>query len=59
MEISEDRKNDIQEEKNMPVEPEIEGDRWNWFYVCGECHGYIDWKEKVCRHCGRVVDWDA
>ena len=43
-------------EKNKPVEPEIEGDGRNghWF-VCGECHGIIDPKDKYCRHCGKEI----
>ena len=38
--------------------PEIEGDRWNWFYVCSECHGAINWKEEVCPHCKRRINWN-
>lgn len=42
------------------VEPEIEGDRYTYYYyVCGECHGPVDWKEQVCRHCGRRIDWNG
>ena len=40
-----------------PVEAEIEGDRYTWWYVCGECHGEIDYKEQPCRHCGTPVIW--
>lgn len=56
MEIIKNHKNENPEKKKS-VEPEVEGDRWNWFYVCGECHGVIDWKESVCRHCRTPIDW--
>lgn len=44
--------------EQLGVLPEVEGDRWNWFYVCGECHGQINWKDKICKHCGREINWD-
>ena len=39
--------------------PEMEGDRWGWFYVCSECHGLIDWKDQVCPHCKARIDWNG
>ena len=46
-------------ERITPAEAEIEGGGSSWFYVCGECHGAIDPKDKYCRHCGRPVEWTA
>ena len=43
--------------EQKPVEPEIEGGGYSWFYVCGECHGSINSYDKYCRHCGREIDW--
>jgi len=38
--------------------PEIEGDPGNgYWYVCGECHGYLKWHEDPCPHCGWRVNW--
>lgn len=45
-------------ERLEPVEYEIEGSPGSWFYVCGECHGHIDQKDKYCRHCGRPIKWE-
>ena len=42
-----------------PAEAEIEGGGSSWFYVCGDCHGIIDWKDAYCHHCGRKVKWDG
>lgn len=42
-----------------PVEPEIEGDRWNYYYVCEDCHGPVNWKDEICIHCGRRLDWNG
>ena len=47
------------ENMNDPVPVEIEGDRWNWYYVCGCCHGQVDWKDKECKHSGRRLDWNG
>lgn len=47
---------ELNQEKNVP---EIEGDRWNWYWVCGECHGPVNWHEKSCPHCGRRLDWNG
>lgn len=38
--------------------PEIEGDPGNgYWYVCGECHGYLKWHEDPCPHCGWRINW--
>ena len=38
--------------------PEIEGDRWNWFYVCSVCHTPINWKQEVCPGCKKEIKWN-
>ena len=40
-----------------PKEAEFEGGGSSWWYVCGECHGIIDQKDRYCRHCGREIRW--
>ena len=40
-----------------PAEAETEGGGTSWWYVCGECHGTIDQKDRYCRHCGREIRW--
>ena len=47
----------MNEEEKKPVPAEIEGGGWSWWYVCGECHGAIDYKVKECPHCKTPVDW--
>lgn len=39
-----------------PVDAEIEGGGLTWYFVCGECHGYIDSRDKFCRHCGYAIN---
>lgn len=42
----------------MKTEIEIEGDgRSTWWYVCGECHGAVDYNAEVCPHCKAELDW--
>ena len=43
---------------NKPVPAELEGGGCSWWYVCGECHGEIDWKDKICPHCKTPVKWE-
>ena len=40
-----------------PTDPEIEGGGSSWWYVCSECHGPIDTRDKYCRHCGKEIRW--
>ena len=47
---------ELNQEKNVP---EVAGDRWNWYWVCGECHGPVNWHEESCPHCGRRLDWNG
>ena len=42
---------------NKPVEAELEGGSYTWWYVCGECHTAIDTKDKYCRECGTRIRW--
>ena len=30
----------------------------SWWYVCGECGGEIDYRDRFCRYCGKAVKWD-
>ena len=56
-----ENRNDFHEENNeqRTVCPEIEGDRYTWFYVCGDCHGQVNWHDEVCRHCKARLDWNG
>jgi DnaJ-class molecular chaperone len=45
----------MDEQKAMPAE--IEGDPHSWWYVCGACHGAIDYMQTPCPHCKRPVIW--
>lgn len=38
-----------------PVEPEMEGGGYNWYPVCGACHGVIGDMDSYCKHCGTPV----
>lgn len=42
-------------EGEEPVEPDMEGDRYGWFPVCGACHGVIGDQDLYCKHCGQPV----
>lgn len=46
-------------DQDSVIEPEIEGDRYGWYYVCSKCHGDINWKDSFCRHCGRRINWNG
>lgn len=39
------------------VEAEIEGDRYNWWYVCSECHTYLRSNDRICRGCHGKILW--
>ena len=47
-----------QDQENWTV-PEIEGHGWMYFYVCGECHGQVNWHDPVCSHCGWRLNWNG
>lgn len=38
-----------------PVETELEGGGYNWWHVCGDCHGAINQNDNYCKHCGRRI----
>ena len=58
--IAEASKKAAEELKGRILMPaEIEGGGTTWFYVCGECHGSIDTRDKFCRHCGHPIDWSG
>ena len=40
----------------IPVKREMEGGGSTWFYVCEECHGTVDSRDRFCRHCGRPLE---
>ena len=40
----------------IPVKREIEGGGTTWFYVCEECHGQVDSRDRFCRHCGHPLE---
>lgn len=41
-----------------PAQVEVEGDRWSWWYVCGDCHVAVEKDQKQCNCCGRRLTWD-
>jgi len=47
----------VLKDRLTPVEAEIEGENSNYWYVCGECHGIIHYKNKFCTECGRPIKW--
>ena len=46
-------------DRELPVAPDTEGDCRNWFFVCGECHADIGYKDQYCKHCGQKVKWEG
>ena len=38
-----------------PVPSEMEGGGYNWYPVCGACHGVIGDMDSYCKHCGTPV----
>lgn len=45
--------------QGIHAEAELEGDGSTWWYVCGECHGAINYKADICPHCKAVLSWDG
>ena len=43
--------------KEKTSKAELEGGGYNWWHVCGECHGAINENDNYCKHCGAKVDW--
>ena len=46
-------------EPRKRVEAELEGGGTTWFYVCGECHGSVNYLEDECRHCKTLLSWEG
>ena len=47
-------------ERKMVTTVDIEGDPHNgYWYVCDECHGAVDTKDKICPHCKSPLDWSG
>lgn len=46
-------------DQDSGMTPEIEGDRYGWFYVCPECHGILNWKDLICPSCGERINWNG
>ena len=40
-----------------PEEAEMEGDRYNYFYVCPECHVSMKYGTRFCGSCGKEIIW--
>ena len=38
-----------------PEEIEREGGGSSWWYVCPECHGSVDDRDRFCKHCGQAL----
>ena len=47
----------MNDEEKKPVPAEMEGGGRSWWFVCGECHGAIDYKVEECPHCHTPADW--
>ena len=45
--------------ERIHAEAEMEGGGSTWWYVCGECHGAINYQADTCRHCGAILSWDG
>lgn len=45
--------------QRIHAEAELEGGGSTWFYVCGECHGAVNYQAETCRHCGAILSWDG
>lgn len=41
------------------AEVELEGGGWFWFYVCGECHGFVKPGAEICPHCKERLVWNG
>lgn len=40
------------------AEVELEGGGWEWWYVCEECHGMVNYQQDICRNCGSILIWE-
>ena len=51
--------NEKKQDQELWTVAELEGGSHTWWYVCGECHGQIDWHTPTCPHCKRKVNWNG
>lgn len=45
--------------ERIHAEAEMEGGGITWWYVCGECHGAINYLADECRHCHALLSWEG
>lgn len=45
--------------RKKTTEAELEGGGHTWWYVCGECHGAVNYLADMCRHCGAIISWEG
>ena len=43
----------------MRAEVEMEGGGSTWWYVCGECHGAVNYQADICPHCKAILSWEG
>ena len=48
----------MEQDGKIVAEVEIENSFYTWWYVCGECHGTVNYKAEECQ-CGAVLKWDG
>lgn len=41
------------------TEVELEGGGSTWWYVCGECHGTVNYMQDICKGCKSILIWDG
>ena len=61
MEIIRKKGNNMEKNKKDQTEVttvDIEGHKYNWFYVCSECRCPVNWKQEYCPECERRINWD-
>lgn len=46
-------------ETRKRAEAELEGGGMTWWFVCGECHGAVNYLADICPHCDAVLSWDG
>ena len=45
--------------QRIHAEAELEGGGSTWWYVCGECHGAVNYQADTCPHCKSVLSWEG
>ena len=46
-------------ETRIRTEAELEGGGSTWWYVCGECHGSVNYQADICPHCKCLLTWES